>query len=542
MTPESLQECIRMRLQNLKRHNESPALQKMALAYYAGNIAEWVSDWVWTYDPRLSTPNIPMLLFPRQVDYLHWLEEREQTQSDGVAEKSRDMGFTWLCSVFLVHRWLFRPGFKGAIGSRKENLVDRIGDPDSIFEKLRMILRGLPYWMLPQGFSWKEHDNFCKLVNPANGASITGEAGDNIGRGGRNSIYFVDEAAFIEHAQKVDAALSANTNCRIYVSTPNGMGNPFAQKRFSGEVATFSMHWKDDPRKNRWELVRDGEVVQSGDGGTQPPEPIPDDCELRYPWYEGEKSRLRDPVVIAQEIDIDYTASLEGVTIPAKWVRAAVDLCKRVKLPDSENVVAGLDVADGGANKSVLTVRRGCVVTAVLDKSSGGTTDTAHWALREAEANGASLLNYDPVGVGAGVAGTFTVQERETGLSCRVNGLNVGETPSELIWESGKTSKETFANRKAELWWLVRRRFEKTYEFVNDGVDHPLDELISIPDHPQLIQELSNVLHFTTEAGKVRMEKKEELRRRGVASPDYAESLILCFAEAPNTGLWISII
>jgi phage terminase large subunit len=542
MTPVNLQECIKTRLVNLKRHNESPQLQAMALAYYANNMTEWVSDWVWTYDPRLPTPNIPMVLFPKQEEYLRWIAERESTQTDGVAYKTRDMGFTWLCSLYLIHSWLFREGFKGAIGSRKENLVDRIGDPDSIFEKLRMILHSLPWWMLPKGFSWKEHDNFCKLINPANGASITGEAGDNIGRGGRNSIYFVDEAAFIEHAQKVDAALSANTNCRIYVSTPNGPGNPFAQKVFSGEVSVFSMGWQDDPRKNHWEIVCNGEVVQSGEGGTQPPESIPEGCELVYPWYVGECKRLRDPVIIAQELDRDFTASLEGVTIPAKWVRAAVDLCKRIRFPESENVVAGLDVADGGANKSVLTIRRGCVVTTISDKSSGGTTDTAYWALNEAEAHGAQLLNYDPVGVGAGVAGTFSTKERETGLACNVNGLNVGETPSDMLWDSGKTSKETFANRKAELWWLVRRRFEKTYEYVNDGVDHPLDELISIPDHPQLIQELSNVLHFTTEAGKVRIEKKEELRRRGVASPDYAESLILCFAEAPNTGLWISII
>src|SRR5690606_36598743 len=123
---------------------------------------------------------------------------------------------------------------KSSFGSRKEALVDRLGDPDSIFEKARMMLRMLPAEFLPKGYDERQHATFMKLINPENGATITGEAGDNIGRGGRSGIYYVDEAAFLEHPERVDAALSENTDVRIDISSANGNANPFYQKRQSG--------------------------------------------------------------------------------------------------------------------------------------------------------------------------------------------------------------------------------------------------------------------------------------------------------------------
>jgi hypothetical protein len=252
---------------------------------------------------------------------------------------------------------------------------------------------------------------------------------------------------------------------------------------------------------------------------------------LRHPWYESEKARLRDPVIIAQELDIDYTASLEGVTIPAKWVQAAVDL----KLPDTGPVIAGLDVADGGGALSVLTVRCGPVIKTVFSRAAEGTTDTAYWALDLARNHGAAVLNYDAVGVGAGVGGVYLAAGRSGNLGLMPIGVNVGQPPTETKWPDGNTSKQKFTNLKAELWWTVRRRFEKTFEYVEDGVEYPLDELISIPNDPNLIRQISNVLHYTTETGKIQIEKKEQLARRGVASPDYAESLMLTFVPADPT-------
>jgi hypothetical protein len=92
----------------------------------------------------------------------------------GLVEKSRDMGLSYLNVLSQTHAWLFEQGYAGLMTSRKEMLVDRRGDPSSIFEKIRIILRYLPSWMLPEGFSWSEHDNYMRLVNPENGSVLLG--------------------------------------------------------------------------------------------------------------------------------------------------------------------------------------------------------------------------------------------------------------------------------------------------------------------------------------------------------------------------------
>ena len=240
-----------------------------------------ISQWAWTFDPRQKEAFLPFEPFPKQVEFIEWLTERERTSTDGLAEKTRDSGLTWLCVYFALHRWLFHPGVKIGFGSRKLDLVDRIGDMDCILEKARFTLRNLPRWMLPRGFKFGTHDGWCKILNPENGSAITGDGGDNIGRGGRSTLTFVDEAAFIEHPQMVDAALSQTTRVRIDVSTPNGKQNSFAEKRFGGKVSVFTLHWRDDPRKS-------------------------------VEWYEREKERLASAWVIAQELDINYEGSVAG--------------------------------------------------------------------------------------------------------------------------------------------------------------------------------------------------------------------------------------
>lgn len=468
-------------------------MQAIALEHCRHNIIDWVNDWVWTYDPRVKPSMLPFLLFPKQEEYLLWRLERRSLKEHGLIEKSRDMGLTWLNICSQLHSWLFEDGYKGAFGSRKELLVDKLGDPDSIFEKMRILLRYLPTWMLPTGFDWGSHDNFCRLINPATGGALTGESGPNLGRGGRSTVYDLDEAAFIDQPQKVDAAISQNTEVIFYTSTPNGPGNPFAQKRSSGAIAVFRIHWRDDPRKDQ-------------------------------AWYEKQRATL-DPVIVAQEIDIDYNASIEGVCIPATWVAAAVGL----QLEASGRAIAGLDIADEGADKNVLIVRRGPVVVSVDDWGQGGTSETAYKAKEKAIARGVDSLNYDRQGVGAGVAGTFRLIEDMPFTTLPILG---GDTPTDRNWKEfgNKPSKEIFKNLRAETWWLLRRRFEKTYEFVNGIAEYPQEELISIPNHQQLIADLSKPLRKYNDRGLILIESKDDMRRRGVKSPDFADALSYAFS------------
>lgn len=486
---------------------ERAGLAKEEMQLCAESPVHWANHWAYTYDPRQPQKVIPFDLFPKQAEFFDWLQEREQKKEDGLVEKSRDMGATWLCCAYALHGWLYRPGFSAGFGSRKLELVDRRGDLDSIFEKIRFMLERLPPWMRPAGYRSDAHDNVARLVNPANGASLTGEGGDNIGRGGRKSLYFVDEAAFLDRPQLVDRSLSATTNVRIDVSTPNGPGNPFAEKRHSGRVPVFTLHWRNDPRK--------GEA-----------------------WYAEQKEK-KDAVTIAQEIDIDYTASVEGICIPAAWVRAAVDLHvwakknKGIEFPQTELPVAGLDVAAEGKNKNVFLDRVGVVVRGAETWGNCNLTETAWKAAELAEKRGVKRLNYDGDAIGASLKGTWKTSERK--LSFQHNGIMGGGSPTESHWPGGKTSKELFVNFRAEGWWCLRIRFEKAYEFREKGIAHPVDEMISIPDHPALIAQLSQPLRQFSSTGKIKIESKEDMRKRGISSPDHADALYYCFAPS---GTW----
>lgn len=492
----SLKASIIKRLELLDRANRDVDFRSFLMAHYKKNILAWCNDLVWTQDPRITPPLLPFNLFERQEEFLLWLEERFKKKEDGVAEKCRDVGFTWLCVVFACHQWLFKSDFKVTFGSRKESLVDTLGNPDSILEKARILLRSLPDWMLP-----KYTQGSLRIINLSNGSSITGEGGDQMGRGGRSSIYLIDEFAFIERADRVDAAISANSDCKIYVSTPNGLGNPFARKRFSGVYPVFTFRWQSDPRKTQL-------------------------------WHDKQVATL-DPVIVAQEIDIDYNASIEGICIPHKWILAAVEL----DLPRTGDRIGGLDIADEGKDLNVLIVRQGPTVTSVDSWAEGNTTQTAYKALELGRRYALSYLNYDSGGVGAGVGGTLKSCDT---LPFAINGIISNASPSDTTWEdfNGKTSKELFKNLRAELWWLLRRRFEKTYEHVNGERSHPLDELISIPNHPTLIAQLGQPLRRFNDSGKIVIESKEDMQRRGIKSPDFADGINYAFSPTPIQSVW----
>lgn len=491
--------------------NASAHEREAERARCAADICYWFDRYVWTYDPRLAgKPGgafIPFRLWPRQREFVLWLLERVKLGEEGLGEKSRDTGVTYLCAGVALHQWLFSPGFKATFGSRKVDYVDKKDNPDSIFAKLRIMLRRLPAWMLPEGYG-PQHDNYMRLSNPDTGAVISGEGGEDMGRGGRSSLYVVDEAAFVPNADTVEKALSGNTDCVIWVSSVNGMGNLFARKRHSilKPHQIFRLHWRDDPRKTD-------------------------------EWAAAKQASFSDPTTWASEYDIDYSASVEGICIPAVWVESAKRLAKlEPRLQPSNHARVGLDVGAGKA-KSVAIARRGPIVLPPQARRDPDTTETAHWALGICRETGASVLNFDAPGVGAGVASTLTHNEVE-GLA--VAACNTGVPPSGAIWPDGRTASEMFGNQKAEIWWLCRTALQRTHEHVlflegKGGEEHPVTDLLALPsgdpDSDALNLQLSLVKWGRNEKGKIVIEKKDALARRGIASPDYADALVLTWVE-----------
>lgn len=490
----------------------------------------WFNHWIWTYDPRgmaFGLPaNIPFVLRPKQVELVAWLSEREDTQTHGLIEKSRDEGMSYVVLGFFLHRWLFVEGFAGGVGSRKEELVDKKGDPKTLFHKFRDMFSKMPDWMKPKGFVEKVHDNYMRIINPDNGATLTGEAGDNIGRGGRTTMYFLDEWAFVERQEAVDAAISQNTNVHIKGSTPNGIDR-FHQDRFSGRYSVFTMPWRENPDKN-WTVKYNGKEI--------------------HPWYEKQLATL-DDVVLAQEVDINYSASVEGVLIPSSWIQLAIDAHIKLKIEPTGDRIAGLDVADEGKDKNSFASRHGIVMDH-LESWSGKGDDifgTTQRAMDLCIEKSIDTLYYDADGLGAGCRGDSRVineQQREKGLPevdvQPFRGSGAVHDPEGQMVES-RYNKDFFANLKAQSWWSLRLRFQETFRAL-DGREYDPDMLISLSSKDidskelaLLTTELSQPTYTKNGVGKILVNKQPD----GTASPNRADGVMICFnPQVSSLNIW----
>lgn len=509
---------LEWRVERLNRIRRDPSVLPALRTYYRDHPAQFVIDWGMTFDPRnadVGLPSfVPFLLFPKQEEWCAWMIERWRTRSPGITEKTRDMGMSWLSVALACTICLFTPGVAIGFGSRKEEYVDKIGDPKSLFDKARTFLSALPAEF--RG-SWdrKTDAPHMRIIFNDTGSIITGEAGDGIGRGNRTSLYFVDESAFLERPQLVDASLSATTNCRQDISTPNGLGNPFAQKRFGGRVPVFTFHWRDDPRK--------------------------DDA-----WYAKQCAEL-DAVTVAQEIDINYSASVEGVLIPSAWAQAAVGAHAKLGVTPTGARRGALDVADEGVDKNAFCGRHGILVDR-LESWSGkgddifGTVQKTFGLCDEIDAG--SFL-YDADGLGAGVRGDARVisqARRDAGgrdvLAEPFRGSAAVHDPDGEMVPKRKNA-DFFANLKAQSWWALRIRFQKTYRAVVEGQAFEPDDIISLsPDLPELsklLGELSQPTYSINVAGKVSVDKAPD----GTKSPNLADAVMIAFNPAGSTlSMW----
>lgn len=489
--------------------------------FYKNNPAQFITDWGVTQDPRnvergLPTA-IPFILFPHQEDWVNWFMERWKNREPGLTEKSREMGISWLTVALSVTICLFNHGVIAGFGSRKEEYVDKIGDPKSLFFKARQFISSLPL-EFKGGWDLKKHAPYMRIIFPETEAVMVGEAGDNLGRGGRTSFTIVDESAWLQHGDLVDAALAETTNCRIDVSTPHGMANSFARKRFGGKISVFTFHWRNDPRK--------------------------DDA-----WYQKKKNQIDDPVVIAQELDLDYSASISGVVIPAEWVQASIDAHIKLKINPSGIRKLGLDLADEGKDKNAVCGRYGILIE-YLEEWSGKNSDI-YASIEKTESicdrENYSEVRYDADGLGASARGDARkVNEKRIAKNIPVVNFVPFQGSGE-VWEpedevfpaekgekpdriKGRTNNDYFGNAKAQAWFLLRRRFQKTYRAVVENKEYNADDIISIssacPNYMKLVTELSQPTFYENEAGKLFVDKKPD----NMLSPNFADSAMIAFA------------
>ena len=502
---------MQARLDRLSWMRAHPRHVQSLRVYYRHNPADFIDDWGCTMDPRNVArgvpPFLPFLLMPKQREMIEWIMARWRAGEPGLIEKSRDVGASWIAMALGCTLCMLENSMMIGIGSAKEMKLDRPGDPDTLFYKARSFVESVPE-EFRAGWTREKHSPYMRMLFPHTGSSITGEAGDGIGRGGRKTIFFVDEAAHLEHPLSVDGALVATTECRIDMSSVSieGMKNAFAQRRHSGQVKVFTMHWRDDLRK--------------------------DDA-----WAETKRKSV-DSMVWNSEYDLNYTAAAEGVIIPPEWVQCAIDAHVKIKLTPSGLKRGALDVADQGRDVNAFAARHGVLVTHCSSWSGSGSDlfATAERAFLLCDELGLDGYDYDADGLGAGIRGDSSrIASRRASQNLRR--VRVGEfrgsagvlDPERKVAGTDRTALDFFQNLKAQSWWALRQRFQETYRAVN-GQPYAADAIISlsgtIPDLAKLSLELSQPQWKLSLSGKMQVDKVPD----GVASPNLADAVMMLFA------------
>jgi phage terminase large subunit len=532
--PPKYVSVFQWRQRMLLQFREHPAMLRAALAYYSQpeHCVDFIEHWMTTYDPRNAGTGklsyLPFVLFPKQRLFVKFIFDMLDHEQHGLVEKCRDMGATWLAGAISVWLWRFVPGMSIGWGSRKQELVDKLGDADSIFEKLRILIRNLPLEFVPTGFRPGDHMPFMRIINPQSGATITGEVGDNIGRGGRKRIYFKDESAHYERPDMIEASLSENTRVQIDISSVNGIGNVFERRRTNGiewtpdhgpfdktKASVFVMEWRDHPEKDQ-------------------------------AWYNTKRAKAAAEGLLPmfrQEIDRDYGASLSGICIKPEWIDAAVDAHIELGFTDVGVQVSGLDIADGGEDRNAQIIRKGSIVKFAKE---WGDTDDVGVSAQRALINinmqipgGPVSYQYDSIGIGAGVKSETNRLKRD-GLLTR-KGItfqpwNAGATclyPEQRLIRGDKdtpTNEDFFGNIKAQAWWQLARRFERTYKAIVEGILYQPEELISLPRSLEMLQSLRRQLAqavwaSATGKGRLLVDKAPE----GTKSPNLADACVMAF-------------
>lgn len=552
--PPNYKAVYAWRLKTLALLRSDPALLESAKAYYRTRRAEFIMHWMDTYDPRRAGNKwIPFIFFTRQAEFIRFLDECVRDSENGLIEKCRDMGATWQCCGYSVHSWLFIDDDAIGWGSRKQELVDKIGDVASIFEKMRMIVRRLPDIWKPKGLDERKHLTFMKMVNPENGSTITGEIGDNIGRGGRTRMTFKDESAHYVHPELVEAALGDNTNIQIDISSVNGLGNVFHKKREAG------IDWYPGSPNLMPGFTR----VFVYDYSSHP--------EKTQAWYDQRKAKAeREGLqhVFAQEVDRNYSAAISNTIIPYEWIVASVDAHKKIRwrddkgiihtgIPDKlipNNWVAGLDVADSGMDRNALSLRQWIIWRDVEEwgeRDAGVTTRRAVKRCQTLKETSAIVnVQYDEIGIGSTVKAEYNrLVDEKLIIPSQLPfiGWNAGGAVVDPYFhiipddEQSALNKDFYKNFKAQAWWSLRTRFYKTWNNITNGVIYSLDDLISLDSTmkllQQLIKELAQPVATTDSSLRMLVDKKPD----GTKSPNLADAGVMMYfpvrdASGPLVG------
>jgi hypothetical protein len=288
---------------------------------------------------------------------------------------------------------------------------------------------------------------------------------------GDDLMFVVDEASGIDQ-QIFDVAQGALTKENV-ISIMTG--NP---TRLAGEF--YRSHHQDRHLWKTFHFSSEDSPLVSAD----------------YPARVAKKYG-KDSDVYRVRVKGDFPLAESDTFIPLPLVEQA----KLIVQPEGNKCTWGLDPARFGDDESALVKRSGLKVTEVSGIRKRDTMEVSGWVARQAKKEKPDQIMVDVIGIGSGVFDRL----KEQGFP--VISVNVAERASD---------SEEYAKVRDELWGKVRKA---------------LQEGLSLPDDEELAGQLSAPKYKFDSAGRIVIESKEDMKKRGVDSPDRGDALCLTFYQ-----------
>lgn len=306
-------------------------------------------------------------------------------------------------------------------------------------------------------------------------------------------LIIVDESAEVPAPihERIESALMTSEGCHIlHIGNPLEPGTIFHSYFGDPKFVKHTISAFDTPN-----LKEGREVIP----GLISPTYVE---ERRKKW--GENSPLWYSQILGE-----FPPAGNDTLIPLTWIKLAQE--RWYELSPGSMEVAGVDIARYGDDESVCCIMSDRYVYPLKSWSGASTTETVGYIKHYAK--GAKIIRVDEIGVGGGVVD----QAKAEGLP--VVGVNV---------QTRAKKPEEFTNLRAELYWKLR-------EALNP--ENP--KAIGLPpDDDVLVAQLSSIKYKIVNAGgKIQIESKEDMRNRGIKSPDRADALMLANAQTLSSGL-----
>lgn len=187
--------------------------------------------------------------------------------------------------------------------------------------------------------------------------------------------------------------------------------------------------------------------------------------------------------------------------IPGDIVEAAAGKHLHPDIYNHASKIIGVDVARYGDDQSVIIRRQGLAAFRQKKFRGIGTMDLASMVAQEIDDFNPDTTFVDGVGIGAGVI------DRLRQLNYKnVIDVNSGAQPQ---------NKNKYVNLRIEMW-------DKMREWLKSGA--------AIPDDKELRDDLTAPEYGFDAKERMQLEKKDDMKKRGIASPDNADALALTFA------------